>query len=43
MRPKELLKKWIELFNEGCADELVELYNENAINYQVANEPVKGK
>lgn len=43
MSPKELIKKWVELFNDGKADKLAELYHENAINHQVANEPVEGK
>ena len=43
MNPKELLVKWVELFNEAKAEELAELYHENAVNHQVANEPVIGK
>ncbi|MDN5204132.1 nuclear transport factor 2 family protein [Fulvivirgaceae bacterium BMA10] len=43
MRPKELIYQWVELFNKGNADELAELYHEEATNHQVANEPVKGK
>jgi len=43
MRPKELITQWIELFNKGKADELAELYHEDAINHQVPNEPVSGK
>jgi SnoaL-like domain len=43
MEPKELIKIWVELFNEGDAAKLAELYHENAINHQVANEPVNGK
>ena len=31
MKPKELIKTWVEL------------YHENAVNHQVANEPVEGK
>jgi len=43
MKPKELIDKWIELFNEGNAKRIAELYHEDAINHQVANEPVVGK
>ena len=42
MPPKELVLKWVELFNNGNADKLVELYHSEAINHQVANKPVKG-
>jgi hypothetical protein len=38
MTPKEVLKTWIDLFNRGDAENLSELYTENAINHQVANE-----
>ena len=43
MTPKAVLTKWVELFNQGEADALAELYHENAVNHQVANEPVTGK
>ena len=43
MTPKEVLTKWVELFNQGDADALAALYHENAINHQVVNEPVIGK
>ena len=43
MKPKELIKKWVEIFNRGNADELSEFYHDDAVNHQVANEPVKGK
>ena len=43
MTPKEVLKKWIELFNNADAENISELYAENAINHQVANEPIVGK
>lgn len=43
MTPKEVLEKWIELFNQADAEQLAELYAESAINHQVANEPVFGK
>jgi len=43
MRPKIILDKWIELFNNGDSDNIAELYHEDGVNHQVANEPVIGK
>lgn len=43
MRPKELVAKFVEYFNEGNADRMAGLYHEDATNHQVANEPVVGK
>ena len=43
MKPKEVVEKWIELFNEGNGKQIAELYHVDAINHQVANEPVSGK
>ncbi len=43
MKPKELIEKWVEIFNEGNAEKIIELYHFDAINHQVANEPIKGK
>ena len=43
MRPKEVVKAWIEAFNRGDADALADLYREDAVNHQVANEPVEGR
>lgn len=43
MSPKEVLLQWIEAFNDMDCQSITELYAENAINHQVANEPVEGK
>ncbi|MCG8308706.1 MAG: nuclear transport factor 2 family protein [Cytophagales bacterium] len=43
MQPKELIKKWVDVFNTGDADRLSEFYHDDAINHQVANAPVEGK
>ena len=43
MVPKQLIQQWIKLFNEGDADKISELYHEDAINHQVANQPIVGK
>ena len=43
MEPKQLVKNWIEVFNQGNADAIANLYHADAINHQVANEPIKGR
>ena len=43
MTPKELITKWVEVFNTGDAKALAEFYHDDAVNHQVANEPVIGK
>ena len=43
MQPKELVTLWVEAFNEGDADKIAKFYADDAVNHQVANEPVKGK
>ena len=41
--PKNLIDRWVELFNEGNAEKIAELYHLDAINHQVANDPIEGK
>jgi len=43
MSPKELIIHWVELFNQGNAEKIAELYHDDATNHQVVNEPVYGK
>ena len=43
MSPKELIMKWVESFNRADIEMLASFYSEDAVNHQVANEPVKGK
>jgi len=43
MSPKEVIRKWLDAFNNADVDALVGLYDDNAVNHQVANEPVLGK
>lgn len=43
METKELIKKWVKLFNEGDPDGLAELYSEEAINHQASDTPVEGR
>jgi limonene-1,2-epoxide hydrolase len=43
MTPKETIQKFVGFFNQQNITELAELYQDDAINHQVANEPVVGK
>lgn len=43
MQPKYILLQWIEAFNKADCEALSMLYHEDAINHQVANEPVYGQ
>jgi ketosteroid isomerase-like protein len=43
MSPKEVVERWVELFNAGDAVALAALYHEDAVNHQVAETPVKGR
>ena len=43
MAPRELVNQWVELFNRGDADGIAQLYAEDAVNHQVALEPVEGR
>lgn len=43
LKPVEVLKAFIDAFNDADVDALVDLYDDNAVNHQVANEPVIGK
>lgn len=43
MSPKMVLNKWVEYFNKADYQAISELYADEAINHQVANEPVMGK
>lgn len=43
MNLKEIIKEWVNTFNSGDAETLSEFYSEDAINHQVAEEPVEGK
>ena len=41
--PRKTLDRWIERFNAGDADGIAALYAEDAVNHQVALEPVFGR
>lgn len=43
MSPAEVVRDWVDIFNKGDAELNAEFYADDAINHQVANEPVKGK
>ena len=43
MKPKEIIEKWVEAFNNGDANGIADLYHDDAINHQIANEPIIGK
>jgi len=43
MNPKKIVESWVEAFNNGDADTIAEYYAEDAINHQVAENPVEGK
>jgi ketosteroid isomerase-like protein len=43
MRPKDLVRAWVEAFNRADADALASFYAEDAVNHQVAEQPVAGR
>ncbi|KQS41615.1 nuclear transport factor 2 family protein [Pedobacter sp. Leaf194] len=43
MKPKEILELWIKAFNAADLETLIDLYDDSAVNHQVANEAVEGK
>ena len=43
VKPKEVLQQFVDAFNNADVEALSALYAENAINHQVANEPVIGR
>lgn len=43
MSPRRLVEAWVEAFNRADAEALAAMYREDAINHQVANEPVEGR
>jgi limonene-1,2-epoxide hydrolase len=42
-RPREVVAAWVQAFNRGDADALSAFYAEDAVNHQVAEEPVRGR
>ncbi len=43
MTPKTIISKWVESFNQGDAEAIAKMYHEDAVNHQVANDPVVGR
>lgn len=43
MTPRNLVEQWVAAFNRADADALAAFYADNAINHQVAEEPVQGR
>lgn len=43
MKPKELILNWVDAFNKADINAIAEFYHDDAINHQVANEPIEGK
>lgn len=43
MRPRQVVEAWVEAFNCSDADALGAMYHADAVNHQVANEPVEGR
>jgi ketosteroid isomerase-like protein len=43
MRPRDLVRAWVDAFNRADVVALTNFYAEDAINHQVANEPVIGR
>ena len=43
MRPRELVRQWVDAFNRADPDALASFYAPDAVNHQVAESPVRGK
>ena len=43
MQPRQLVRAWVEAFNRADVEALAAFYTEDAINHQVAEEPVHGR
>lgn len=43
MSPRAVLEAWLEAFNRADVEAISALYAEDAINHQVANDPIEGR
>jgi ketosteroid isomerase-like protein len=43
MRPRDVVRTWVDAFNRADVDALSALYHADAINHQVAETPVEGR
>ncbi len=41
--PKSVVRSWVRAFNDAHAPALAALYTDDAVNHQVANQPVEGR
>ncbi len=41
--PRTVVRAWVETFNRGDPDALADFYHADAVNHQVAQEPVEGR
>lgn len=42
LTPKEVVCRWVDAFNSRDVEAIAALYHRDAVNHQVANEPVTG-
>jgi limonene-1,2-epoxide hydrolase len=42
-RPKDVVRAWVDAFNQSDVQALAELYAEDAVNHQVMWEPLRGR
>jgi len=43
MRPSELVRSWVKAFNEHRPGDIAALGHEDAVNHQVAQDPIEGR
>ena len=43
MTPRQTVQAWVEAFNRADADEVASFYTDDAVNHQVAEQPVEGR
>jgi len=43
LEPKDVVRAWVEAFNRADVETLALMYEEDAINHQVAESPVNGR
>src|SRR5215831_13092703 len=43
MKPKDVVRAWVDAFNRTDVDALADFYSETAVNHQVAESPVEGR
>ena len=43
MEPRDVVESWVAAFNRADVEALAALYHPDAVNHQVANDPVEGR